>query len=141
MIRFLARLQPWALTLIRLVVGVALIHYSWSKVYPAGGFHHGNFLAPEEKFNDFVAHLGLPRWLGYISTATEFLGGISLLLGLLTRFWSFLITINLLVALIAVNIRHGYVASEFTLSLIAMSFLLLTAGAGKLSLDRRLDLS
>jgi putative oxidoreductase len=141
MIRFLARQQPWALTLIRLALGIALVFYSWNKVYPQGGFHHGNYLAPEQHFNDFVAHLGLPRWLGYISTATEFLGGICLLLGLLTRFWAFLATINMLVAIFTVNIHHGYSGSEFSISLAVMAFLLLTTGAGKLALDRRLGLA
>jgi uncharacterized membrane protein YphA (DoxX/SURF4 family) len=34
MIRFLAKLQPWALTLLRLVVGVSMVVHGWEKVIP-----------------------------------------------------------------------------------------------------------
>lgn len=139
--RTLARLQPLALMLLRLVVGVALIYNSWSKVIPPDGFRHAylhhHLLGAVEHFNDFVVTLHLPRWLGYVSTATEFVGGLCLVLGLLTRFWAVMVAINMLVALVMVNIHHGYSGSEFTLSLIAMALMLVTAGSGSYSLDRR----
>ncbi len=141
MIRSLARLQPWAICLIRLALGVAMVYHSWSKVYPPGGFHAGHYLAAVENFNDFVVHLGMPRWLGYLSTLTEFAGGLFLILGLLTRFWSLLVVINMLVALVTVNLHRGYTGSEYTLALIAMAFLLLTTGSGALALDRRFGLA
>ncbi len=140
MIRFLARLQPSAILVLRLTLGVTLIYHSWSKVYPPGGFHHGHYLAAVEKFNDLVVRLGMPRFLGYISTLTEFAGGLFLILGLLTRFWSFLVLINMLVALVTVNLHRGYSGSEYTLALIAIAFLLLTTGSGAFSLDRRISL-
>ena len=141
MIRFLARMQPWALLLLRVTVGVSMVYNSWHKVYPAGGFHPGHYLQAVEKFNDFVVHLGLPRWLGYFSTTTEFLGGLCLILGFLTRFWGLMIAINMIFALITVNLHHGYNGSQYSIALVVMSLLLLTAGSGQLSLDRRLGLA
>lgn len=141
MIRFLNRLQPWSLFLVRVTVGFAMVFYSHSKVYPAGGLHRGHLLAAVEHFNDFVVTLGLPRWLGYVSTATEFLGGLCILLGLFTRFWALMIAGNMLVALATVNYHHGYSGSEVSLALVAMSLMLVTAGSGALSLDRRFGLS
>ncbi len=143
--RSLAKLQPYALFLIRLIVGFSMLYHSWDKVIPADGlrhaFYHHQLLAPEQHFNAFVASLGMPPWTGYLSTATEFVGGIFLILGLLTRFCAFLVTINMLVALILVNRHHGYPGSEYSLALIAMAFLLFTAGSGALALDRRFGIT
>ncbi len=143
--RSLAKLQPYALLLIRLAVGVSMMYHSWDKVVPPDGLRHAydhhQLLAPEEHFNTFVASLGLPAWSGYLSTATEFAGGLFLILGLLTRFWALLVTINMLVALVTVNRHHGYAGSEFSLALIAMAFLLFTAGSGALALDRRFGIT
>ncbi len=143
--RFLARLQPWAILLLRLAVGFSMVYHSWGKALPADGlvhaYRHHTLLSSVERFNAFVATLGLPRWLGYVSTATEFLGGWCLLAGLLTRFWALLLAINMLVALVTVNVHHGYSGSEYTLALIAMAFLLFTTGSGALALDRKFGIS
>ncbi len=141
MIRSLSKLQPWALTLLRLVLGASMLVHGWEKLIPAGGLHRSHPLAGVEGFNHFVATLGLPYWLGYVSVATEFLGGAFLLLGLLTRFWALMIAGNMLVALWKVNLHHGYDGSEYTLSLIVIAFMLLVAGSGALSLDRRFGIS
>lgn len=141
MMRFLARLQPYAILLIRLVVGISMVYHSWGKVMPADGLVHAyrqhTLLSSFEHFNDFVVTLHLPRWLGYLSTVTEFLGGVCLVLGLLTRLWGLMICGNMLVALAFVNVRHGYAGSEYSLALVVMAFLLLTAGGGAWSLDRK----
>jgi len=141
MIRSLNKLQPWALTLLRLVLGVAMVVHGWEKLIPAGGLHRGHPLAGFDAFNHFVASLGLPYWLGYVSIVTEFIGGIFVILGLLTRFWALMIAGNLLVALVKVDLHHGYSGSEYTLALIGMAVLLVTTGSGALSLDRRFSIS
>jgi putative oxidoreductase len=88
-----------------------------------------------------VATLGLPYWLGYVSIMTEFFGGLFLILGLLTRFWAFMIMGNMLVALWTVNRHHGYEGSEYTLALICMAFMLVVAGSGAAAMDRRMGIS
>ncbi len=135
--RTLARLQPWTLFLLRIAVGFAMVYHSHAKVFTTASIHSGHYLAPMQSFNQIVARLGLPPWLGYVSTVTEFFGGLSLLLGIFTRVWAFLIAINMLVALITVNLHRGYPGSELSLALLAMSLMLVTAGSGKLALDRR----
>jgi putative oxidoreductase len=142
MIRWLNGLQPWGVVALRLVLGVTMVYHSWDKVYPgAGGLTHGHLLAAVEHFNDYVVRLGLPRWLGYLSTAAEFVGGICMLLGFLTRFWAFLILCNMLVALVLVNVRHGYAASEYSLALVAIALMILLAGPERMAVDRRLGVS
>ena len=141
MIRSLSKLQPWALTLLRVVLGVSMLVHGWEKLIPPGGLHRSHPLAGIESFNHFIANLGLPYWLGYVSVATEFLGGAFLIVGLLTRFCSFLVVINMLVAIWTVNMRHGYSGSEYSLALLTMAFMLVVAGSGALALDRRFGIS
>lgn len=140
MTRWLNQLQPWGIFLLRIVLGVAMVYNGWPKVIPAGGLRGNHFVALDH-FAHFVQTLGLPHWLGYVSAFTEFLGGIFLILGLLTRFCAFLVTINMLAAIALVNIHRGYLGSAYTLALAAMAFLLLLTGSGKAALDRRLGLS
>ena len=113
----------------------------WHKVVPAGGFHNGNTLAALNHFAQGIAKHGLPYWLGYVSAFTEFAGGIFLVLGLFTRFFAFLVTINMLVAIFAVTIHEGYDDSAYGIALAAIALMLLLAGPGKAALDRKIGFS
>ena len=141
MIRFLNRLQPWALTLLRLVLGVAMLIHGWDKLIPTGGLHRNHLLAGAEAFTHYVAALGLPYWLGYVSVAAEFVGGLCLVVGLLTRFWAILVAGDLLVAIVMVDRHHGYSGSQYSLALFVTALMLVAAGSGALSLDRRFNIS
>ena len=138
--RWLDGMQPWGALLMRLVLGAAMINAGYGKVIPAHGLHSAP-LSAMDQYSGFIASLGIPRWLGYVSALTEFLGGILLVVGLLVRFAAFMITINMLVALFAVNLHKGYTGSEYTLALIALALMLLFYGAGALALDRRIGLA
>ena len=137
---WLRSLEPWGATLLRVILGVSMVYHGYDKVIPAHGLH-GSPLSAMEHWSRFVAGLGLPAWLGYVSALTEFVGGALLVLGLLTRTAAFLVAINMLVALFAVNLHHGYAGSEYTLALIAMAVMLLFVGGGAVSMDRRLGLA
>jgi putative oxidoreductase len=141
MSRSLNNLQPWGAFLMRLVLGVAMMAHGYSKVVPAGGFHRGNTFAALDHFAHFVSSLGLPWWLGYVSALTEFLGGLLILFGLLTRFAAFMIACNMAVALLLVTRHHGYPGSEYSLALLVIALMLLFYGAGNVALDRRIGLS
>src|ERR1017187_10611400 len=93
---FLNRLQPFAQLVMRLVLGAIMIAHGYHKVW--GGFHH---------HMDMVGSLGLPRWMAYLSTGTEFFGGIAIVLGLLTRFVSLAIVIEMGVAIWKVHFKNG----------------------------------
>jgi putative oxidoreductase len=117
-----------------------MIVHGWEKLIPAGGLHRTHPLAGFDSYNHFVATLGLPYWLGYVSLVTEFFGGLFVSFGLLTRFWAFMIFGNMLVAIWTVDRHHGYAGSEYSLALIAMAFMLVVAGSGAGSMDRRLGI-
>ena len=141
MSKSLDSLQPWGAFLLRLVLGVAMMAHGYGKIVPGGGFHRGNTFAALDHFAHYVSSLGLPWWLGYVSALTEFFGGLLILLGLLTRFVAFMITCNMLVALVMVNRHHGYSGSEYSLALFVIALMLLFYGAGNVSLDRKIGLS
>lgn len=110
---FLNRLQPFALLILRFVLGAILIAHGYHKVF--GGFHH---------HMDFVGSLGIPRWLAYLSAGTEFFGGIAIVLGLFTRFFSLAVLIEMAVAIWKVHFKNGLVGPggyEFPLALAAIA--------------------
>jgi putative oxidoreductase len=132
MTKWLNSLQPCGALLMRLVLGISMVIHGYPKVIPHGALsHHAHF----------VASLGLPYWLGYVSAFTEFAGGILLIIGLLTRFAAFMVSINMLVALVTVNRHHGYSGSEYPLTLLVIAIMLVLYGAGSLALDRKFGLA
>jgi putative oxidoreductase len=126
------RIRPAAALVGRLVLGAILLAHGWSKVVPRGSLYN---------FAHFVAHLGLPYWLGYVAAFTEFFGGIALILGLLTPLVSIAVAIEMFVAILKVHVRHGLTGPqgfEFPLSLLALALFLIADGPGYMALDRAL---
>lgn len=140
MSRWLNRFQPWGLLFLRVVLGASMLYHGWEKVIPEN-FPHGSLLSALHHSARFAASLGLPAWLGYVSALTEFVGGICLILGLFTRFFAALVAINMLVAIFAFTIHHGYGASELPLAMLAITLMVLFSGPGKAALDRRTGLA
>jgi putative oxidoreductase len=126
-LRYLDRLQPLALLVLRVVLGVIMVAHGYPKV--TGGISHQV---------QIVSGLGLPGWLAYFSAAAEFLGGILILLGLFTRFASFAVLINMSVAIWKVHWKNGLLGDkgyQFPLALAAIAFALIFLGAGSMALD------
>lgn len=125
--RYLDRLQPLALLVLRLVLGAIMIGHSYTKVF--GGEH---------KYVGFITSLGLPWWSAYLSIAAEFGGGILLILGLLTRFVALTLVIDMAVAIAKIHFKNGLLGEngyQFPISLAAIGFALIFFGAGPMSLD------
>jgi putative oxidoreductase len=126
-VRYLDRLQPLALLVIRLALGAVMVGHGYHKVF--GGLHH---------HVQFVASLGLPGWTAYLSAFAEFLGGLLVLIGLFTRVAAFAICIDLSVAIAKVHFHNGLMGQngyEFPLALAALAFGLIFLGAGPIAFD------
>jgi putative oxidoreductase len=137
MLRRLDNLQPWGALLLRLALGTTMAFYGYQKLSPPGGWTHGAALGGMRHFAHYVATLHLPAWLGYVSVLTEFLGGLLLIAGLLTRFAALMIAGNMLVAYFAVNIHERYTDQQLTLVLFATACMLVFYGPGALAADYR----
>jgi putative oxidoreductase len=129
MTKWLNSLQPFGALLMRLVLGASMAIHGYQKVIPNGALHH---------YAHYVVTLGLPYWLGYVSAFTEFIGGIFLIIGLFTRLAAFLVAINMLVAFATVGVHEGFGIYMNILALTAIALMLLFAGAGSLSFDRKI---
>lgn len=125
--RYLDRLQPLGLLILRLVLGAVMIGHSYWKVF--GG---------ESKYVGFITSVGLPAWSAYLSIAAEFGGGILLILGIFTRFAGLVVLIDMAVAIARVHWKHGFLGEngyQFPVSLAAIAFALIFLGAGPIALD------
>jgi len=126
-VRTLDRVQPFALFMLRIVLGVIMIAHGYGKIF--GGLSH---------HVELVRSVGLPGWLAYVSAVAEFFGGIAVLVGLFTRLAAFAITIDLGVAVWKINWKdgllgdHGY---QLPLALAAIAFALIFFDAGPIALD------
>ena len=125
--RYLDRLQPLALFVMRLALGAIITVHGSHKVF--GGLHH---------HAEFVASLGLPAWTAYLSAFTEFFSGLLVLLGLFTRVAALAICIDVSVVIAKVNFHNGLLGNggyEFPLALAALAFALIFFGGGPIAFD------
>lgn len=128
--RYLDRLQPLALLVMRLALGAIMLAHGYHKVF--GGLHH---------HAQMVAGMGMPAWLGYVSSFTEFLGGLLLLVGFFTRPAAFAVCVDLTVAIWKVHLHNGLIGSpdrpgyELALAGAALAFALIFFGGGPIAID------
>lgn len=125
--RFLERLQPLGLLVLRLVLGAVMIAHGYPKVF--GGLQH---------HVEFVRGLHLPGWLAYLSAFAEFGGGIMLVIGFLTRFAALFVLIDMLVAIVFVHLKNGFTGQgnyQLPLALAAMALSLIFSGSGPVAID------
>ena len=121
---------------IRLPLGVVFIAHGLDKLF--GTFGGGGFDATVAQF----AELGLqPAWFhAALGGGGELLGGILVLLGLLTRFGGLLIAATMVVAIITVHLSGGLFARdggfEYPLVILGSALSLVFTGGGALALDR-----
>ena len=128
--RYLDRFQPLALLLMRLTLGAIMVTHGYHNVF--GGLHH---------HAQMVGSLGLPAWLGYVSSFTEFLGGLLILAGLFTRPAALAVFIDLAVAIWKVHLHNGLTGSpdrpgyEFPLAAATLAVALIFFGGGPIAFD------
>lgn len=125
--KFLNGLQPLALLVLRVCLGIIFVYHGYPKLV------HAN--AGMQEF--FVMH-GLPGYLVPVAGILESFGAGLLMVGLFTRPAALLLAIEMGVAIWKVHSGHGYLAVkeyEFPLAVGAACFALATVGAGVISMD------
>jgi putative oxidoreductase len=124
-----------AVLILRLVLGIIMMAHGSQKVFGAFG---GPGLSGTA---GFMGSMGVPTILAYASAFTEFIGGIALILGFMTRFFAIAMLIDLLVAMLLVHLPKGFFAPagiEMTLALSAMSLAIAVLGPGRASIDQNI---
>ncbi len=133
----------WAITIVRVALGVIFFAHGAQKVL---GWFGGYGL---KGTTGYLTSLGLPLGIAYLVCFFEFLGGIGLFLGFLTRLAALAIIVVMVGAIATVHWPHGFFLNwsltpgkghgyEANLALIAIALACLIAGGGALSVDRLL---
>jgi putative oxidoreductase len=134
-----ATTQTWATVPIRIALGTIMFAHGSQKVL---GIWGGKGL---EDWVSGVAPLDLnPAWIWLGAAAfSEFLGGLLVLIGLLTRVGAFFIACVMAVAVAGVHWNNGFFQSqngfEFPYALLGMAITLLILGGGKISVDAKIS--
>jgi len=125
--------EDFALLVLRLFMGGTFLAYAIKKVQ--------NFETYTTLFADKL-DLPFPLLNLYLVTAIEGIGGIMLILGVLSRFISIPLIITMLAAMFLININNGFAASKFgveiNLAYIAILLIVYAFGSGKFSIDNKI---
>src|ERR1700688_2851421 len=93
----------WTQTIIRLILGVVFFAHGAQKVL---GWFGGPGL--KSTISMMHEHLGLPTPVAFLAVSAEFLGGLGLIVGLLSRVAAAGIAVVMLVALLTVHWKFGF---------------------------------
>ena len=124
----------------RVVIGSIMAAHGWMKLQ--GG--------PENFGNTLLTDIGVPApvFMAYVITFLELVGGIALIVGLLSRVFAVAIAVILTVATLAVKTDYGFLSqpkaafpgAELDLALIAGALVIALLGPGRISLDSMLGI-
>jgi len=126
-VRYLDRLQPLALLVMRLALGAVMVGHGYHNLF--SGLH---------QHVELVRNLGLPGWSGYLSSVAEFFGGLLVLAGLFTRVAAVALCIDMVVAIWKYHWHNGLTGNggyEFPLAVAALAFALIFFGGGPIAFD------
>ncbi len=124
------RKREWGIAVLRIAAGIVFLAHGAQKLFVFG------FAGVEASF----AHLGIPMpaILGPFVTLLEFVGGIALVAGLMTRWVAILFAIEMAVAVLKVHLANGFFLPqgfEFAFTMFSLSVALALAGPGPAALD------
>ena len=141
MLRFqpLAQFAGFAPLILRVMAGIIMAAHGWQKLIEFGPANFGRLLAD--------LGVPLPVFMGYVVTFVEFIGGILLIVGLLSRLAALILAIEMVFTTLLVKVHVGFIApqgsgagAELDLILLAAFLTILLAGPGRLALDELLGI-
>jgi putative oxidoreductase len=130
----------WAITIVRIVLGVVFFAHGAQTLGWFGG------AGLQSTIRVFREQLQIPAPLALLSIAAQFLGGLGLIVGFLSRIAALGIAAVMIVALIAVHVKFGFFMNwfgekkghgiEYHLLVLALALAVMIKGAGACSLDQ-----
>ena len=144
--KLMSTTDDFTVTILRVLLGVVFFAHGAQK---ALGWFGGYGFTGTMGF--FTQKLNIPAPLAVLAIAAEFLGGMGLLVGLLSRVAAFGIACNMVVAVYMIHRHFGFFANwygqqkgegfEFHLLAVGIALFIMIKGSGALSLDRALSKS
>lgn len=121
-------LRSWATALLRVVVGVVFVMHGGQKLFMGFSAVAG-----------YLSQLGIPYpdVSAIVLTVAEFLGGIAMVLGILTRYVAIILAFDMAVALITFHIHNGFFMPsgvEYPMVLLTANLTFILSGGGALEL-------
>lgn len=138
--RLIATANDWALTILRLILGIVFFYHGAQKVLGwFGGYGYSATMGA------FTHQMGIPAPFAFLALMAELLGGLGLILGFLGRIAAFGILCNMLVAIFMVHAKFGFSMNwsgaqkgegiEYHILAIAIALALMIRGSGAASVD------
>ena len=138
--RRLEGLERLAVLILRLFLGFAFMMHGSQKLLGAFGGGGVSGVA------GMLGKLGIEPSLlwAWVVSITEFVGGVCLFFGFLTRFWAAGLVIDMAVAIVKVNLVNGFFAGkngvELPLTFGVIALVILLTGPGSMSIDRAIGI-
>src|ERR1700730_943509 len=133
--------SAWVTTIVRIVLGV--VFFAHGAQMALGWFGGAGLRSTIRVFRE---HLQMPAPLALLAVAAEFLGGLGLIVGLLSRVAALGIALVITVALLAVHRKFGFFMNwfgekqghgiEYHILVLALALVVIIKGAGSFSLDQ-----
>ena len=117
--------------ILRLGIGFMFVLHGWPKFI--GG--PDKWIKLGEYGMNTIGINFIPSFWGFMAAFSEFFGGIHLILGLFTRFYSFLLLLTMFIAIIT-HIPDGIIGASHAIESLIIFLSLFLMGGGKYSLDR-----
>lgn len=129
------------LAVVRLVLGIIFfVHGAQLTLGWFGGYGYAGSM------HFFTHGMGIPAPFAFLAIMTQFLGGIGLIVGFLSRIAALCIAVDMLVAILVVHIHVGFFMNwygmqkgegyEYHLLVLALCLIIFVKGAGAASIDR-----
>jgi putative oxidoreductase len=141
LLRIVGTEGDWVIAIIRIVLGVVFFAHG---AQMALGWFGGAGI--QSTLSTFRKNLQIPAPLALLSVAAQFLGGLGLIVGLLSRVAAFGIAIVMSVALLVVHRKFGFFMNwfgekeghgiEYHVLVLALALTVIIKGAGAFSLDQ-----
>ena len=142
--KLLATSNDWTLTVLRLVMGLIFFAHGAQK---ALGWFGGYGFSGTMGF--FTQMMHIPAPFAFLAICAEFLGGLGLIFGALSRIAAFGIAVNMVVAVLLVHSQFGFFMNwtgqqkgegfEYHLLALVIAIVLMVRGGGAFSVDQALS--
>src|SRR5580700_8013839 len=141
LLRIVGTEGDWVIAIVRIVLGV--VFFAHGAQMALGWFGGAGLQTTVRQFRE---QLRIPAPLAMLAVAAEFLGGLGLIVGLLSRIAALGIAVVMIVALVAVHRKFGFFMNwygeklghgiAYHVLVLALALTVMITGAGAFSLDQ-----